>query len=91
VNMSKPKFNPNQPFEVLDKPKFDPTQAYNAIESDQPEVSQLESGARGALQGATMGFGDEITGGLEALFDKMSSKERKETFQELYHKHRDES
>jgi hypothetical protein len=33
-----------------------------------PPVSVLESVARGAKQGASMGFGDEITAGLEAAF-----------------------
>lgn len=30
-----------------------------------PQVSQLESGARGAVQGLTFGFGDEIYGGVK--------------------------
>ncbi len=32
-----------------------------------PEVSQLESGLRGGIQGATLGFGDEAAGGIGSL------------------------
>ncbi len=56
-----------------------------------PEVGQLESLGRGALQGATLGFSDEAIGGLEALWDKMSSDEKSKTFSDLYKQHRDES
>jgi hypothetical protein len=45
-----------------------------------PEVSEWESLGRGAIQGATFGFGDEITGGLEALFtDKTYDQARDES------------
>lgn len=33
-----------------------------------PEVSKLESAARGAAQGLSLGFSDEVTAGAEALF-----------------------
>lgn len=36
----------------------------------QPDVSQAESLGRGALQGATFGFSDEIYGGAKGLYDK---------------------
>jgi len=40
VNMNKPKFNPNQPFEVVNqKPKFDPSQPFEAVEDPQ-EIPQ---------------------------------------------------
>jgi len=44
------------------------------------EVSGLESGARGLLQGATLGFADEIAGGIESLFtDKTYEQARDES------------
>lgn len=56
--MSKPKFNPNAEFQPA-KPKFDPNAAFSS-------VGQLESGLRGAAQGATLGFADEATAALES-------------------------
>jgi len=53
------------------------------------EVSELESGARGTLQGVTAGFSDEISGGIEALWEK--AKGDPSTFGELYKAKRDES
>jgi hypothetical protein len=45
-----------------------------------PEVSELESLGRGAFQGATFGFSDEIVGGLESLFtDKTYEQARDES------------
>jgi hypothetical protein len=45
-----------------------------------PAVPQLESGLRGAAQGASLGFADEITGGLEALLtDKSYEQARDES------------
>lgn len=35
-----------------------------------PEISQLQSAGKGAIQGATAGFGDEIAGGIDALLSK---------------------
>ena len=47
-----------------------------------PEVSMLESGARGLAQGATFGFADEITGALEsAITDKTYEQARNESRQ----------
>jgi hypothetical protein len=51
--------------------------------------SQLESGVRGLAQGATLGFGDELTGGAEALLDKIRGHH--EELGKLYAKHRDEA
>lgn len=48
-----------------------------------------ESMARGAAQGATLGFADEIAGGVEALWNK--AKGDPTEFGKLYQKHRDES
>jgi hypothetical protein len=59
------------------KIKFRP----GAIEQPtKPEISQLESGARGGAQGLSFGFADEITGGLEsALTDKTYEQARDES------------
>lgn len=53
------------------------------------DVSKLESGLRGGAQGLSMGFADEITGGLGAVGDKIMGKEG--SFGDLYRKNRDES
>lgn len=54
-----------------------------------PEISKTESFARGAAQGASMGFSDEITGGLEAMWEK--AKGNPVEFGNLYKQYRDES
>lgn len=54
-----------------------------------PEISKKESFARGAAQGASMGFSDEITGGLEAMWEK--AKGNPVEFGNLYKQYRDES
>lgn len=54
-----------------------------------PEISELQSGLRGAAQGASLGFADEITGGTEALLEK--AKGNPQALLDLYRKSRDES
>jgi len=68
-----------------------------ALSVDSPHVtpqgsppSELESYARGAAQGATLGFADEIAGGAEALYDKARNGSLAD-FMDLYRQHRDES
>ena len=56
---------------------------------DDEGPSEIESGLRGAGQGLTFGFGDEIAGGGEAFLDKLRGAH--EAIGELYTKHRDES
>lgn len=47
---------------------------------EMPKTGQLESGLRGLAQGASMGFADEITGGVESLFsDKPYEQARDES------------
>lgn len=53
----------------------------------QPKT-EFESGLAGATQGATLGFGDELYGGLMGFVKKMA---RKGDFQENYEKYRDEN
>ena len=76
MSMNKPKFNPNQPFDVA-KPKFDPSQPFQGKDQD---ISELESGLRGLAQGASFGFSDEITGAIEsALSNKSYEQARNES------------
>lgn len=63
-------------------PSFDETEA---IET--PSLG--ESAIRGATQGATLGFADEIAGGVEALWEK--AKGDPTEFGKLYQQFRDES
>lgn len=65
-----------------------PTSEINDWE-DIKDVSELESGIRGALQGVTAGFSDELSGGIEALWEK--AKGDPSTFGELYKAKRDTS
>lgn len=59
-------------------------------EAEEPTgPSELESLGRGALQGGTLGFSDEIAGGIEAALDKLRGAH--EEIGKLYAKHRDES
>lgn len=74
--MNKPKFDPNKPFDTSkEKPTFDPNQPHHVdiptIPSDDP-VSKIESLLRGIGQGASFGFADEATAGLESLLSSKS-------------------
>lgn len=65
---------------------------WDHLEDSEPAsapISQLESGARGLAQGALLGFPDEATGGVEALWEK--AKGNPKDFGDLYEKSRDES
>lgn len=55
------------------------------------DVSELESGLRGAAQGVSLGFSDELTGGLEALKDVALTDKQLSDLEDLYIQHRDES
>lgn len=55
------------------------------------QVSELESGLRGAAQGASLGFADEITGALESLYDVATTEKELSDIQDLYKQNRDES
>lgn len=60
-------------------------------DEEQQSVSQVESGIRGLAQGASLGFSDEITGGLEALYDIATTDKELSDIDELYKQRRDES
>jgi hypothetical protein len=61
--------------------------------SAEPTISQLESGLRGAAQGVTFGFADEISGGSNAVYNYLLNKYQgnDSTFTDEYRKARDES
>lgn len=69
--MPKPAFDPAQPFETVEeKPPFDPSAPFEAGDAGQAtmatETSKAEALGRGALQGATLGWGDEAAGAMTA-------------------------
>lgn len=73
-----------------------PAQKQNSINWDEfetvqtkPQITQGESLARGAAQGASLGFADEISGGVEALWEK--AKGNPTEFGKLYEIARNES
>lgn len=82
-------FNPDA-YLASKESDFDPD-SYLSTKEVKPDISKAESLGRGALQGSTFGFSDELSGGLGALWDKLSSDEKSKTFSELYIKNRDES
>lgn len=51
-----------------------------------PQFSPLQSAGLGAAQGATLGFGDELEGGVKALAGKASGSPRdlKDLYQSLF-------
>ena len=90
--MEKPKFNPNAPFQAAEKPKFDPSQPHEIVPSNpqQEEPNYIESLGRGLLQGGTLGFSDEATGGVQALVDAIK-KGSMSDISDDYTKHTEES
>lgn len=54
--------------------RFDDLLAQGATLSEAP--SELESGVRGAVQGSTLGFSDEIQGALQGLWDSLTTEEK---------------
>lgn len=53
--------------------------------------SKKESALRGAAQGASLGFADEIAGGASALYDVATTDKELSDLKPLYKLHRDES
>ncbi len=94
MSKSKPEFNPDQPFEVVQgvKPEFDPNAPFTTAEAQAvPEGSDLEDIARGIGQGATVGFGDEIAGAVEATGDVLFKDSKLADWYQQYRKHQQES
>jgi hypothetical protein len=76
-------FIPDQPTAAGAPEGFIPDQAA------QEGPGQLESLGRGAAQGGSLGFSDEIAGGVEAALEKLRGAH--EDIGKLYVRHRDES
>lgn len=53
----KPKFNPNQPFDVPSKPKFDPSQSFQPLETEAPNVLNEPSDIPALQRLAVKNFG----------------------------------
>lgn len=73
-----PEFDPEKPFKVEDSNSFasvdfSPDKPFDIKKSVPPSV--LESILRGVAQGATLGFSDEIAGGVKSVFGPKSYKE----------------
>lgn len=88
----KPAFDPSKPFETVSsgqKPAFDPSKPFEAVKPERPAIkpTKLESAIAGAEQGLTLGFGDEIIGGVRAGLGKLKGEG---DFKDLYPKYRDE-
>jgi len=70
------------------KASFDPD---SFLKKDIPTVTGLESGLRGLAQGASLGFADELTGGIEAASDTVFGGRKLSDFGDTYKTRRDES
>ncbi len=89
--MSKPKFDPNKPFEIVDqvstaqsapKPKFNPEAAFEVVQEGNPILETAQDVGIAAAQGATAGFSDEMIGAGVTAFKKATGDKR--PFQDLY-------
>jgi len=92
--MAKPKFNPNEEFEVVKepqgtKPKFNPEESFEEVNSQEKpsKFSKLDSYLRGGAQGLSFGLADEGSGAVGALGSLFSD----ESFADSYRRNRDES
>jgi hypothetical protein len=84
--------------EVVDTPKLKLSslkpEEVEIVPEAKPEeqISQTEAGLRGALQGATFGFGEEISGGLETVGSAgeiLKAEDSIGKMKELYKRYRD--
>lgn len=76
--MSKPKFDPTKPFEVVDssaqaKPKFDPSQPYEVVDGDattpKPQTSAVMAYLEAQGNRAAMGYGPFLQAAFEPATD----------------------
>lgn len=81
----KPKFDPSKPFEPAVKPKFDPSKPFT--EKPGISITPAESAIAGVSQGVTLGFEDEILGGIRGA---LATAKGEGKFTENYKKFRDE-
>lgn len=61
------------------------------LQLEQSKPSDLESGLRGAAQGATLNFADELVGGAQGLYDVTLGDKSLSQLPEAYTQRRDES
>lgn len=79
---------PDEPKESKNTDPFESLQSVNI--PDEPKAqsySELESAGLGALQGATLGFGDEIEGGVRGGYNKLTGNDK--SLADLYSQYRD--
>lgn len=95
-NMSD-KFNWNDYEEStpIDKIENDSQSAFdwNSFEESTPSEapSKLESAVRGGVQGATLDFADELTGGAEAVYETVAGDDKARDFFKNFQKYQKES
>jgi hypothetical protein len=72
--MAKPAFNPATPFTPLaDKPAFDPSKPFETAEAETgPNLAEkIETGARSAFEGATLGLSEPVVSGINAIVSNL--------------------
>lgn len=88
--MSKPKFNPEQPYDVVQKPKFDPDMPFDVSNVEQSPLGEPLQNATdlgyGFAQGATLGGADELTAAAKALYNAPGNSK---SLSELYSQYKD--
>lgn len=82
TNSKKSKFISDEEMSKIEK---------NQTNLDDSSLNTISDFIRGAVSGATFGFGDEIAGGLEAGADLLTGNISLDKLKEAYQKHRDES
>lgn len=80
------------PWEKYQKVGAGPWEKYKSLEvTPTPEQPMAESAIKGALQGASFGYADELEGGVKAVRDVMSDKHRIADLLDRYRANRDVS
>ena len=75
-------FDPNKPYDVVEKEQvFDPNQPYDVVE----QPSEVESYFRGALQGGTANFADEIEAKARQILQGKDNESAKTEIRQKYH------
>lgn len=79
--MATPTWDETDPLEMTSPTATTPT--WEDTE-ELPKVDQMESGIRGAAQGASMGFADEITGAVESILTDKTYREARDESRKAY-------
>lgn len=99
--MADPKFDPSASFDELEEideqaPQFDPSAKFDELDEipAEPKMGKAEAGLRGAEQGLTFGFADELGGaigaGIEGVAEKpMEGESKMQQLQRLYDEYRE--